>query len=121
MFLGLIIIGGAPGEGGIAPFMWHWEKAYCFGFVKSSLFFCQSVVHKFKDDIFDEKSNKQKKNSQNFSNKTIIISDYNEKLYNSTKLRNNKRFFQYLNEIDLDKNKTIANSNPDQIFKNSNV
>ena len=73
------------------------------------------------DDIFDEKSNKQKKNSQNFSNNTIIISDYNEKLYNSTKLRNNKRFFQYLNEIDLDKNKTIANSNPDQIFKNSNV
>jgi hypothetical protein len=78
------------------------------------------------DDIFNSNnpntvgSRRENKNKSSFINE---INDTADKLLNSTKLKNNKRFQEFLKEIEIDIQK--SNSNPsyykNQNFKSSNA
>lgn len=78
------------------------------------------------DDIFTSKkpdSEGGKKEIENKSTLIINLNDTADKLLNSTRLRNNKRFQEFLKEIEVDIQK--SNSNPsfykNQNFKSSNA
>jgi len=77
------------------------------------------------DDIFNN-NNPNTVGSRENDNKSTLINEINDtadKLLNSTKLKNNKRFQEFLQEIEIDIQK--SNSNPsyykNQNFKSSNA
>ena len=68
-------------------------------------------------------SGQMRKENENKSTYLINLNDTADKLLNSTRLKSNKRFEQFLKEIELDIQK--SNSNPsyykNQNFKSSNA
>ncbi len=78
------------------------------------------------DDIFTNNkltSDGVQKEIENKSNLVVNLNDTADKLLNSTKLKNNKRFQEFLKEMEIDVLK--SNSNPsnykNQNFKSSNA
>ncbi len=77
------------------------------------------------EDIFDSERNTENKETiLNHENKIVInIADSTDKLLNSTRLRKNKRFYDFLKELEIDSKKldNTSSNKKNENFKNSNT